>query len=252
MGKKPIKQRLKDGEFVIGTWCLIPSLQVTNILANSGLDFLIIDMEHGPIDFTKASEMITAAEGKCEIVVRVADNRKDLIQQALDSGAAGVLVPHVDTAEERASAISCAKYPPEGTRGFSPFTKAGGYAIAQAGTAKANESTLTGVMAEGKKGLANLDAILDERELDLVYVGTYDISASFGIAGQVESKKVTDALEKAVKQIRAKGKVAGCMANDAAGLKKLKALGVQLLLYKVDTSLLLDSAKGISEEMKKA
>lgn len=250
MARRNLKERVKTGETVFGTWCLMPSPHSISVLAGSGLDFIIIDMEHGPIDFTILSEMIMAAEGKCDIIVRVADNDKAMIQQALDSGASGILVPHVDSREERDRSVSYSKYPPVGTRGFSPFAKAGGYSGSALDTGRVNESVLVGVMVEGKKGLENLESIVDDENVDLAYVGTYDISASMGIPGQVENQKVEAALQKAVKQIRNKKKAAGCMANDAQGLKKLKQMGITVLLYKTDVSMLTDSAREIVKELK--
>ncbi len=236
-----LKKKLKDGKFVYGTWCLIPSPEVINILAKAGLDFVLIDMEHGPIDYTVAQHMIMAAESDgCEALIRVAKNDEADILRALDTGASGVIVPHIESVEDRKRAISFMKYAPVGIRGFSPYTRAGGYTSNPNYTIKENERILTGIIVEGKSGIKNIRDIINDPELDIVYVGTYDISVNLGIPGDVNNKKVLDVLERCAKTVRKTGKVAGCLFHSNNELKYFREIGIQLLAYKVDSSVLYD------------
>lgn len=236
-----IKERLKDGSVVYGTWCLLPSPEVINVLAKAGLDFVLIDMEHGPMDYALAQKMIMAAEsGGCEAIIRVAKNDEADVLRALDIGASGVIVPHIESVADRERAISYMKYPPLGIRGFSPYTRAGGFSSRPGHTVTTNKRVLTGIIIEGKEGLNNLAAILDDAELDIVYVGTYDLSVILGVPGEVKHEKVQKVLASCVKQIRSSGKVAGCLFHNPCELDYFINMGIQFLAYKVDSSVLYD------------
>ena len=153
---KNLKTRLKKGDVVIGPWCTIASASVINVLAAAGLDFVIIDMEHGPHSFQTAEDMIRAAEVEnCTPLIRVARNDEALTLQALDIGAHGVIIPHIESPEDAESAISHAKYYPLGRRGFSPFTRAGGYSLHDVTNHSRiqNEQTLVIFVLEGKEGI---------------------------------------------------------------------------------------------------
>lgn len=236
-----IKQALQNGKQVFGTWCLIPSPEVINILAKAGLDFVLIDMEHGPMDFVVAQRMVLAAEAEgCEAIIRVPRNDEVDILRALDTGTSGVVVPHIESASDCARAISYMKYPPVGVRGFSPYARAGGYTSRSDHTVLENARIITGIIVEGKFGFENIASILDNHELDLVYIGTYDLSAALGVPGETRNKKVLEFLESSVTLVRQCGKAAGCLFHDLNELDYFREIGVQFLAYKVDSSVLYD------------
>ena len=236
-----LRDRLKNGEFVFGTWCLIPSPYTIDVLAKAGLDFVLIDMEHGPMDFTLSQNMIMAAEANgCEAIVRVGKNDEYDILRALDMRPSGIIVPHIEGVKQREQAISYIKYPPKGCRGYSPYTRSGGYSPSQDYTNNENKRILSGIIIEGNEGIKNIEKIIDDTELDIVYVGTYDISCSLGIPGDVNNKKVIHLLETCVKSILDSGKIAGGLFRSSDELNYFKKIGVQLLAYKVDSSVLYD------------
>lgn len=243
-----LKKKIKNNKCVFGTWCVIPSPEVVNIIAKTGLDFIIIDMEHGPVDFVTAQRMIMAAESaNCETIIRVPGNNEQDILKALDIGACGIIVPHADSILRVKTAISFIKYPPAGKRGYSPYTKAGGYFHRDKYIYEENERILTGIIIEEKNGLSNISKIVDEEELDIVYIGTYDISAVLGIPGKVQDKSVLKFLEGAVEKINKAGKFAGCLFHDLKELNYFKDMGVKFLTYKVDSSIIYDAYYSISK-----
>lgn len=245
-GKKTLKQRLKNGEFVLGTWCILPSPSVINVLARTGLDFVLLDMEHGPLDFNIALTMVMAAESEgCEALLRVSQNNEVEILKALDIGASGVIVPHIENTHDRQEAISYIKYPPVGVRGFSPYTRAGSYTSKPSHTKIENEKTISGIIVEGDKGIKDLDYIIDDKNLDLVYIGVYDLSLALGIPGQVNNPKIIVLLKECVCKIRKKGKAAGALFHSLEELKFFKKIGIQFLCYKVDTSVLFDAFSSV-------
>lgn len=243
-----VKQLLQDGRTVYGTWCLLPSPEVINVLAKAGLDFVLIDMEHGPMDYALAQKMVMAAAADgCEAVIRVARNDEADVLRALDTGASGVIVPHIESVADRERAISFMKYPPLGIRGFSPYTRAGGYTSRPGHTTLENTRVLSGIIIEGERGFADLPAIIAEPELDVVYIGTYDLSAVLGVPGEVRSSKVRGVLEECVRTVRAAGKAAGCLFHDLEELEYFRGMGLQFLAYKVDSSVLYDGFAFIRE-----
>lgn len=247
-----IKDLIKDGKEIYGTWCLIPSPELINIISKTGLDFVLLDMEHGLMDFTLLQQMVTAAEVEgCEALIRVSKNDESEILKALETGASGVIVPHIESVDDREKAISYMKYPPIGIRGFSPYARAGGYTPKLGITLKENERIITGILIEGKDGIENISSIIDDPELDIVYVGTYDISASLGIAGDVTNQKVLNVLERCTKIIRNAGKAAGCLFHSSDELKYFKKIGINFLLYKVDVSVVYDGFTVINQMKKK-
>lgn len=246
MKRESLKERLKKGECVLGTWCILPSPEVINVLAKAGLDFVLIDMEHGAADYKTALMMVMAAQSDgCEAIIRVGQNNETDVLKALDIGASGVIVPHIENSSDRKRAMSYIKYPPAGIRGFSPYARAGSYTSRPGHTINENKRTLSGIIVEGEMGIKNLDEIIDDKDLDIVYIGVYDLSAVLNIPGQVDHPKIYELLKECVSKIKKKGKTAGGLFHSKEELKLFKKIGIQFLCYKVDTSVLFDSYKSI-------
>lgn len=237
-----LKAKLEAGQAVIGTWAVIPSLVTAEILAASGLDFVILDYEHGPVDFERAQAMIMACEGRgVSPCVRVGGVIPPEIARALDIGAHCVHVPNIDTPAELEEAIASAKYPPLGRRGFSPFTRAGGYDGANATrlTGVANEATLVCAHLEGQEAIAQLDRILALDGLDILFIGKYDLSKSLGYPGQVDHPVVRDHVAAITRETLAAGKCPGTIVTNDDQLKEVLDLGMRYVTYAVDCHVLL-------------
>lgn len=236
-----LKEKLSQGKNILGTWCELPSSEVVNVLSKAGLDFVIIDMEHGAMDFEQAGQMVMAAQAEgCCPLVRVSRNDESDILRALEIGSSGILVPHISSVADRENVVRYAKFAPIGNRSFNPFTRAGGYGVQPFDLNKQNDETLTAVMIEDKNGIVNLKDIINDDSIDMVYIGAYDLSVSLGVAGDTSNKIVLTELENMVKIIRAAGKSVGCMFRSERELEFYKRIGVQFLCYKVDTSVIFD------------
>ncbi|NTW89280.1 MAG: siderophore biosynthesis protein SbnG, partial [Desulfobulbaceae bacterium] len=108
-----LKKRLQQGEKVLGTWSMSASPIVVNAIAEADLDFVIIDMEHGPMSFETMGNMVMAAEcAGSQAIIRVADASEQTILRALETGCQAIMVPHVSTAQEAASVVRACKYAP--------------------------------------------------------------------------------------------------------------------------------------------
>lgn len=241
-----LKLKLKNDQPVIGTWSIISSPIVVEILAMSGFDFLILDMEHGIYDQTALDACIRACEAAgCAPIVRVPGINPSAVQWALDMGAHGIVVPQVGNAASAAMAVGMCKFAPVGSRGYNPFTRAAGYAAPssnQVGKLR-NDFGLTSVIVENQAALDDLDAILAIEDLDMVYVGVYDLSIALGCEGNTKHPLICQVLEQTITRVRAAGKIAGLMVRNKEDVTKAIKLGAHFLVYSVDTFILREAAK---------
>ena len=232
-----IKDKLKSDKNVYGTWCVIPSPEVINVISKSELDFVIVDMEHGSMDYTTAQQMVVSAQSeKCDAIIRTPRNDESDILKSLDIGSDGIIIPHVDTADDVEKCISYSKYPPTGNRGYTPYTRSGGYRVEDGYKEDENEKSFVGVIIESEEGLNNIESIVDNKNIDMIYIGTHDISASLECS--VGDKKVSDELERCTKIVRDAGKSVGCLFHNQKELDFFKSIGINLLVYSVDSSIL--------------
>lgn len=244
-----LKQKLESGSAVIGTWAVIPSPVVSDIIATSGIDFIIIDSEHGPINFETAQQMVIACESRgVSPVMRVGGVVEAEILRALDIGTHCVQIPNVTTHADVERLVKYIKYPPIGNRGFSPFTRAGNYSLENAHTLTtlANESVLTAINIEGKDAIDNIDEILQSPHLDIIFLGLFDISKSMGMPGEVDSPVVLTCLEKLTNKINQSGKYPGTIVTNVAKMSQFINMGIKYITYSVDCEIMSSSYKTIA------
>ena len=199
MVKSSFRNALLQRQVTIGTWLQINNPTAAEVLANAGYEWIAIDIEHTDIDVTTLTSLLRGMYGRgAAPIARVATNGVMDIRRALDVGAAGVLVPFVSTAEQARQAVSAAKYPPMGVRGFS-FSRANNWGVDFAADASsANDETVVIVMIESKQGVENIDDICAVEGVDAVFIGPYDLSGSYGITGQIQDPVIRDACRRVV------------------------------------------------------
>lgn len=242
-----IRQRLIRGETVLGTFNSVPSSSLVSAIGRSGVDFVVIDAEHGPVSMEMAEQLCMAAESQgVAPIVRVAANDASLVLRALDIGSHGIHVPHVETAAAARAAVEHSKYFPLGKRGYTPFTRAGGYGEDAPDYAqRANEQTLVVAHVEGREGVKNIEGIAAVDHLDVLFVGPFDLSQSIGKPGQVEDAEVIAAIKRAVEAARRNGRACGSYARDEGYLDILVDCGVQYITYLVDTAVVLRAYRDV-------
>ena len=240
------KDKIKDKTQMIGTWCIIPSPEVVNVLCKSGLDFVLIDFEHSPVSFETAQNMIISAHAEQKHAIsRVGKLDEIEILRSLDIGSDGIIIPHIESINDVNKCLEYIKYNPEGNRGYSPYTRAGGYCVQNNYTVNANKNILFGIIIESKKGIDNLDEILTSPDLDLIYLGAYDISIALDLAGQINHPKVVEVLNYCIEKVVRAGKIAGAMYHANEDYERLKKQGVNFLVYKVDSLIINEGLKQI-------
>jgi 2-dehydro-3-deoxyglucarate aldolase len=176
--KNALKEKLKTGQSVVGTFVALGHPDVTEWLSKLGFDWLLLDAEHGPLDFETLQRMIQSMDiVNCTPIVRPQWNDPVIIKRVLDLGAYGVLIPWVNSKLEAENAVKACKYPPEGIRGYGP-RRAGMLDPDYYRTA--NTELLVAVQIETRTALDNIDEILSVEGIDACYVGPYDLSCSLG------------------------------------------------------------------------
>jgi 4-hydroxy-2-oxoheptanedioate aldolase len=247
-----LKKKLLSGSPVLGTWNTLASPLVTEVLALSGLDFQIIDLEHGPFTLDKIHLHVSACEisSNCSPLVRIPSNLDWMALQALDQGAHGLVVPHIENKRDSKKLIQSIKYYPSGNRGFSPFSKAGGFSNKNISdyVNYANESLLSVVIVESKEGLERLDEIAEIDGIDVVYFGAYDISQALGYPGEAKHPEVVRSIQKGVELVSRKGKFSGGFVPQSKDdIKWLLDIGMRFITYEVDSSMIQTHVGGITD-----
>ena len=255
-----LKKKMLEGKPVIGTWNTLASPLVTEVFALAGFDFQIIDLEHGPFVLSEIHKHVSACESttSCTPLVRIPVNEEWLALQALDQGAHGLVVPHINSVDSAKQFVNATKYNPAGKRGFSPFTKAGGFTNLDTSVYvnRANTETINIAIIESKDGIEALDEILDIDEIDVIYFGAYDLSQEFGCPGDVRDQHLIDIIQGGVKKVNQASKYAGgFVPQNIDDVKWLLDIGMKFITYEVDSSIIHTSVRTItnwfSEEIAK-
>ena len=192
-----LKQKLRRRELTIGSWLSWGFSPITEVMATSGFEWLVVDMEHTAIDYSEAQQMIQTIDlAGCVPLVRVGDNDPLIIKRVLDCGAHGILVPMINSEEEARRAVDAAYYPPKGNRGVG-LSRAQSYGIGfNAYRERALEQTVVIVQIEHIRGVENLDAILSVDGVDGFIIGPYDLSGSLNQPGNFDHPDVQEALNR--------------------------------------------------------
>ena len=228
--------KLRRREPVVGYWIQLDSPASTERLARLGYDYVSLDAQHGLFGYAGMLAALTAidAGGRSVGLVRVAANDATPIGRALDAGAAGVIVPLVNTAEDAAAAVAASRYPPTGIRSYGP-TRAG-MRIGPT-PAEADAAVVVLVMIETAEGLVNVDEIAATPGLDGLYIGPSDLNLAVGGASPADPA-VADAFESALRRVRsaceANGLAAGLHTRSGEEAAKRMAEGFTLLTVASD------------------
>ncbi len=236
-----LKKKLKTGDQTIGTWSSLSSANVINVLGTTGLDFVVIDMEHGSMSFETVENMVRAAEASgISPIIRVWNDHEQTLLRALETGVLSVMVPHVKTAKDAERIANSCRYFPEGNRGLSPYTRVHDFTHEniQESLVQSNKNTLVGILVEGQEGLNNLDEIVKVNNIDLIYLGLFDICQSVGLPGQLNHPNVLDEVKRCLQIIQSNGIAAGSMSTDLNYIKMLKGLNYQFIAYLNDAAAL--------------
>ena len=240
-----MKISLKSGEVLIGTFVLeFGGSAIATLLASAGADFMVADLEHSTFSIAAVGRMIRNARGSnLPCIVRVPALERHFVSRVLDAGATGVMIPRVESCEDIEKIRKWTKYAPKGDRGvafgightdYGDFTKLDTRKYVR----NANQEILTVGQIETVKAVENLNAILKTGELDVVFIGPYDLSTSMGISGELEHPLLLDAIKEIIRLAKAHNTALGCYVNDFESGEQWLHLGVQLIACGNDAFLL--------------
>ncbi len=242
---------LRANKPAYGLWMQLGSWTISRLLAAQGLlDWLLVDLEHTPTDPMTASQMCVAisdiSAGKCTPLVRPTAGTIDQIKRALDSGAHGVIIPMVNTAQEAADVVRFARFPPDGIRGSGGVMPHLGFGADRAEyNARGNAQILVGIQIETAEALQNLDAILDVPGVDMAFIGPNDLHLAVGLPPSYWSD--APAFLRAVERIKAgckkRGIPLGILCPNGEQAKARAAEGFTFVGIGGDSGVLLDAIK---------
>ncbi len=244
------RTRLLGGDLLIGTMVTLNAPEVAELLTAVGCDWLFLDAEHGLFDARALQAMLQAAGNGMPSLVRVATAAEVPIKQALDVGAAGIIVPQVNSAAQAEQVVHWAKYAPVGSRGVG-VARAHGYGWSLGDyIARANHDTAVIVQAEHIDAVQEIEAIVRVPGVDAVLVGPYDLSGSLGLLGQVDHPRVREAIAHVTEVCQAAGMRLGYFGVSADAVKPYIARGYTLIVAGVDTLLLAQAMSGLLAQLK--
>jgi 2-keto-3-deoxy-L-rhamnonate aldolase RhmA len=239
---KRLRTKLAADEAVYGLWVTLESASIVEMAVALGLDWVVIDAEHGHLGWKDILQHIRATVRSHTVaLVRIAELNAALIKRVLDIGADGVVVPWVETATQLQQAIAFAKYPPEGVRGIGAERATGwGEGLVQH-TAEANDQVLVVPIIETVTAGANIKMLCEVNGVELFLFGPADYSSTAGHRGQWEGPGVAAELLALKDTIRAYGKHCGVMATSPENLMERRQQGFRMLGVGSDSGLLLRS-----------
>ncbi|NVK83419.1 MAG: aldolase [Cytophagia bacterium] len=237
---------------MIGVFSKTTDSSIIEAIGFSNLDFVIIDQEHGNVDFTTTQNHIRAATlTSLKPIVRVAELNHNLIGKALDSGAFGIQVPNIETVSDAKRAIDSAKFHPLGNRGVCRFVRSAEYGSMDKKSyfEKSNQSFLI-LQIEGEEGIKNLEEIIQLNGFDVLFIGPYDLSQSLGFPGEIDHPIVRETIVKIKDKCSSRNILMGSFADTYDRVNWLVSLGFEYIAYSVDINIFLEACLKLRMDFK--
>lgn len=254
--KNILKEKLDRGEKALGTFFEVGSEAAIEGLGYTGLDYIIIDTEHGPFGVESTMNFIRAAELKgLTPLVRVMDVSRPSVLKNLDIGAMGLVVPCIETVEEASKLVEWAKYYPVGKRGFFYARKAGyGYEEfsknVQGYFDICNRETLLLPQCETKGCLDNIEKIAALEGVDGIFIGPYDLSIGLGIPAQFNEPIFIDAIARILKACKDNNKLSFIFTGDPAKANQYFKQGFDSVTVNTDMAFYMAGIKAMVDGIK--
>lgn len=236
-----LKSKLRANKLTVGSWITLGYPAIAEILARAGFDWLVVDLEHSTISIEQAGDLIRVID-LCGVapLVRLTSNDPDQIKRVMDAGAAGIVVPMVNTVADAERAVSATRYPPRGMRGVG-LARSHAYGSSFSEYLEwQQEGPIVVVQIEHQEAVGALEAILSVPGVDGFIIGPYDLSCSMGIPGEFDRPE----FQRVMKRILTAGLAKGCPAGihvvepSEGVIRERVAEGYRFIAYSVDIRLL--------------
>jgi 2-keto-3-deoxy-L-rhamnonate aldolase RhmA len=238
------RRQLALDEPVCGLWVTLESPSVTEMAVALGLDWVVVDAEHGSLGWQEIGAHIRATvRSETVVLVRIVERNTALTKRVLDLGADGIVIPWVETAEQIEEAVRDCRYPPEGRRGIGgERATVWGQCLVEH-TAEANAHVLVVPIIESVRATANIQAMCRADGVEVFFFGPADFSASAGHRGQWEGPGVAEQILKLKNVLRDAGKHCGLLTRQAEDFVQRKDQGFRMLGLGTDAGLLIRSLR---------
>ena len=244
------RDKLKNKDLLLGTFLTLPSVETAEILSHAGFDWLFVDMEHGAFSVRDIQSVVMATEPRCPCVVRTPSDDDVWIKKVLDTGAAGILIPHVDSREMAERIVASCKYPPAGVRSAG-LGRAQGFGLSFVEyVGSANESVAVILQIEDIEGVRQIESIVNVPGADAIFIGPYDLSGSIGKMGHVEDEEVIRHIEYVQTVCQEKSIPLGIFGMNAEAVRPYIEKGFTLITAGVDALFLSNSGKALLSELR--
>lgn len=253
LAMKSIRDRVLNGELLTGTFLNIGSSITVEIAGDSGFDWILIDLEHGPSGQHSLLHLLQAAAATpAAPIVRIPANEPVLFKKTLDLGASGIMVPWVLNAEEAKDVVAAMRYPPAGIRGVAKSPRAIGFGRSfDDYFARSAECLLTVIQIERKEAVEDAERIAAIDGVDVLFIGPMDLSVSLGNPGQFDHPLQIAAYEKVVESARQAGKAAGILLADVSQIESTVRMGFTFVAIGSDGALVMSGMSNLVEAFSK-
>jgi 2-keto-3-deoxy-L-rhamnonate aldolase RhmA/quercetin dioxygenase-like cupin family protein len=241
---RSFRQKLAQDQPVYGLWVTLEAPSITEMAVALGLDWVVIDAEHGHLDWKEIVEHLrVTVRSNTVALVRIAELNQGLIKRALDIGADGVVIPWVESAEQLRQAVSFSRFPPQGTRGIGAERATCWGQCFVEHTGEANENVLVVPIVETVEAVKNVRTLAPVDGVELLFFGPADLSSTAGYRGQWEGPGVAQQILAAKDTIRSFGKHCGVVSISNEDLQQRQRHGFRMLGIGLDSGLLLRSLR---------
>ncbi|MBP1920987.1 HpcH/HpaI aldolase family protein [Youngiibacter multivorans] len=248
-------RKVKSDKKPLGTLSAMESTTALECLGYTGIDYVMLDTEHGPLSEESASKYMLACKASgLSTLVRVKEISRSPVLKVLDSGADGIIVPGIENIEQVMQLVGFAKFPPVGNRGFCP-TRDGGWGFSENSLSLdsymdyCNRETILIPQCETKGCLESIEDIVSIEGVDGILVGPYDLSIDMGKPGQFEDTDVKGAIERILRACKASGKISMIFSGDALSAKKYLDAGFDSVVVGIDTSIYIRAYREIVSQI---
>ncbi|XKE43903.1 HpcH/HpaI aldolase/citrate lyase family protein [Halomonas organivorans] len=242
--KNRFKQWLGESRVPVGTWLMTASPNVAEAIGFAGFDYVVLDMEHVPVDVPQAIAIMQAVAGTpADLVVRLPWNDPVMVKRVLDSGAQTLMFPYIQNAEEARQAVASTRYPGRGFRGVAAVHRGSRYGTVKDYLKEADREIGVILQLETPEAVAALPEIAGVEGVDALFIGPGDLSAAMGHIGDIRHPEVQGAIGEAVAACRARDLPCGIVGADPALVGEYIAKGFAFVAIGSDMSLMMSRAQ---------
>lgn len=234
-----LRARLRAGETTVGTFVGLAAQTAAEVCAAAGADWILVDLEHGAgSEDAVGPAILAAASYGVPTVVRVESADRIRLGRVLDQGAAGVMVPRLDTVEEAAHAVRHLQYPPHGDRGVATYNRSCRWGMDRSPLSADGQAAVGIIQIETLNALESVEVIAAQDGVDVLFVGPLDLSCALGVPLQLDSNEFQEALYRVIAAAELQNKAAGILAVDGMAAAKYIRQGFRFVAIGSDSTIM--------------